>query len=292
MRRVLVIADPHGETQHTIRRAVALAARLDARLDVVGFVYEHLGNLPGDFDDQQLATLRTKLVNQHLSDVDKAVKKAVGERPLRTTVEVHWEKRVGDWVNRSLKQQLYDLVIKGAHRSETLAYTSTDWQLLRGSPAAVLLLAEKRWKKGAHVMAAIDLGTRSRSKMKLNYKVVESAYAMSEALRCRLHVAYAIPFSVVLRDLDMLDKERLRSEGKKRAERFRQSLADRGIEVEKIHVRTGAPEKVLVSQAASLQARLVVLGCVGRKNLAGRVIGNTAEKILRLLKADVMAIKP
>ncbi|MBU2678056.1 MAG: universal stress protein, partial [Gammaproteobacteria bacterium] len=54
----------------------------------------------------------------------------------------------------------------------------------------------------------------------------------------------------------------------------------------------GIPEKVLVSIAARHHARLLVLGCIGRKRLAGRVIGNTAEKILRLLKADILAIKP
>jgi universal stress protein E len=44
--------------------------------------------------------------------------------------------------------------------------------------------------------------------------------------------------------------------------------------------------------AAKKRIGLVVLGCVGRRRLAGRVIGNTAEQILRLLKADVLAIKP
>jgi universal stress protein E len=44
--------------------------------------------------------------------------------------------------------------------------------------------------------------------------------------------------------------------------------------------------------AAENKAGLVVLGTVGRKKLVGRVLGNTAEQILRLLKADVLAIKP
>jgi universal stress protein E len=115
---------------------------------------------------------------------------------------------------------------------------------------------------------------------------------MSAALGCQLHVGYAVPFSAVLRDLDILNVSDLRREGERRAEEFRRSLSQRGITVDGFHVVTGQPEKALVSLAAKKRIGLVVLGCVGRRRLAGRVIGNTAEQILRLLKADVLALKP
>ncbi|MBT8089023.1 MAG: universal stress protein, partial [Gammaproteobacteria bacterium] len=143
-----------------------------------------------------------------------------------------------------------------------------------------------------HVMAAVDLGTRIRSKKKLNFAIVEHAHRMATALGSELHVAYAVPLSVIMRDLEILDKFKLRDQGRQRAEQFRASLSKRGIEIDGMHVGVGIPEKVLVSIAAKQHARLMVLGCIGRKRLAGRVIGNTAEKILRLLKADILAIKP
>ncbi|MBT8143255.1 MAG: universal stress protein [Gammaproteobacteria bacterium] len=292
MRQILVIADPPGQTQHTIRRAVKLARRLGARLEIVGFVYEHIGNLPGELSDNQLEKLRRKLVHNHRLDVRDAVKKAVGENNLKTTVTVHWEKRVSDWVIARQKEKTYDAIMKGAHRSESALYTPTDWQLMRGCNTPVLLFAEKRWKRGTHVMAAVDLGTKTRSKSRLNLEVVRHARMMADALRCELHVGYAIPFSPVLRDLDVIDKAEVRLQGKQKADQFRASLARHDIAIDGMHVATGAPEKVLVSMAAKNNARLVVLGCVGRKRLAGRVIGNTAEKILRLLKADILAIAP
>lgn len=292
MKRILVVADLPGQTQHTIRRAVKLAERLGARLDIVGFVYEHLANLPTALNDKQIEALKKKLVRKHRDALRQATDKAIGSRKVRARIEVLWEKRVGDWINNKLKEQPYDLVMKGAHRTETAIYTPTDWQVLRGSNTPVLLFAEKRWKRGTHVMAAVDLGTKARGKMQLNYKVVEQARTLAQALRCELHVGYAVPFSVVLRDLDVIDKSAIQEEGKRRAEKFRASLAKRGIEIDGIHVATGAPGKVLVSLAAKNHARMVVLGCVGRKRLSGRIIGNTAEKILRLLKADVLAVKP
>ena len=57
-------------------------------------------------------------------------------------------------------------------------------------------------------------------------------------------------------------------------------------------MKAGEPEKVIPSTAASVKAAVVVLGVVGRKGLSGRIIGNTAEKILSLLRCDVLALKP
>jgi hypothetical protein len=46
MKHFLVIADRPREDQRIIGRAVELATRVGAKLTVVGFVYEHIGNLP------------------------------------------------------------------------------------------------------------------------------------------------------------------------------------------------------------------------------------------------------
>jgi universal stress protein E len=44
--------------------------------------------------------------------------------------------------------------------------------------------------------------------------------------------------------------------------------------------------------AARQKAGLVVIGTIGRKGLKAKVLGNTAKKILSLLKSDVLALKP
>jgi universal stress protein E len=292
MKHFLVIADRLGEEQRIIGRAVALASRIRAKITIVGFVYEHVGNLPAALSPGDRARLQEKLVERHRAEIRQALAAVTARRTIKTAVDVFWEKRVADRVNRIAAERRCDLVMKSAHRSETLMYTPTDWQLLRGCPAPVLLVADRRWSKSKHVLAAVDLGTSVRSKKVLNYEIVEQAAAMSTALTCQLHLGYAVPFSAVLRDLDILNVSALRREGVRRAEQFRRSLSQRGITVDGLHVATGQPEKALIGLAAKNRIGLIVLGCVGRRRLAGRVIGNTAEQILRLLKADVLAIKP
>jgi universal stress protein E len=292
MKHFLIIADRPGEEQRIIGRAVELASRVRAKLTVVGFVYEHVGNLPVALSRSDRIRLQETLIERHRAEIRQALAAVTAGRTITAAVDVFWEKRVADRVNLIAAERRCDLVMKSARRSETLMYTPTDWQLLRGCPAPVLLVADRRWRKSTHVLAAVDLGTSVRSKQALNYDIVEQAAAMSAALGCQLHVGYAVPFSAVLRDLDILNVSALRREGHRRAEEFRGSLSQRGITVDGLHVVTGQPEKALVSLAAKKRIGLVVLGCVGRRRLAGRVIGNTAEQILHLLKADVLAIKP
>jgi universal stress protein E len=291
MKHFLAIADRPREDRRIIGRAVELASRVGGKLTVVGFVYEHIGNLPAALSPGDRARLQEKLIERHRAEIRQALAAVTAGRTFKAAGDVFWEKRVADRINRIAAERRCDLV-KSAHRCETLMYTPTDWQLLRGCPAPVLLVADRRWRKSTHVLAAVDLGTSVRSKQALNYEIVEQAAAMSNALSCQLHVGYAVPFSVALRDLDIVNIASLRREGVRRAEQFRRSLSQRGITIDGLHVVTGQPEKALVSLAAKKRVGLVVLGCVGRRRLAGRVIGNTAEQILRLLRADVLAIKP
>ena len=293
MKRILVIADPPGGDQKVLDRAVALARSTGGKLTIVGFVYEHIANLPLHTDGVSEDKLREKLLATHRRQIADKLAAARGTGPrVSATIAVHWEKRVAEWVVQKTIDEPVDLVIKGAHRSETMTYTPTDWQLLRGCRCPVMLVAAKRWKKSENVLAAVDLGTRRAAKKALNRKVVAQAAALADALGTKLVICYAVPFSRVLRDLDIVDEKAVKREAGKRLADFCDGLAKEGIAVNESLLVTGAPEKALVNAAAKSRAGLVVLGTVGRKRLAGKVIGNTAEQILRLTRADVLAIRP
>ena len=58
------------------------------------------------------------------------------------------------------------------------------------------------------------------------------------------------------------------------------------------HCKRGPVERVIASRAAKVGAQIVVMGTIGRKGVKGALLGNTAEKVLRHLKTDVLALKP
>ena len=54
----------------------------------------------------------------------------------------------------------------------------------------------------------------------------------------------------------------------------------------------GAPEKVIPAFVVSEGIDIVVMGTVARAGIAGMLIGNTAERILRKLPCSVLTVKP
>ena len=57
-------------------------------------------------------------------------------------------------------------------------------------------------------------------------------------------------------------------------------------------IKRGPVDKVISSDAARVRAQLVVMGTIGRKGIRARLIGNTAEAVLRHLRTDVLTLKP
>ncbi len=56
------------------------------------------------------------------------------------------------------------------------------------------------------------------------------------------------------------------------------------------HVRRGSAADIIPDVAKELEADLVIVGNIGRGGLSGITIGNTAEKILNNIPADVLVI--
>jgi universal stress protein E len=54
----------------------------------------------------------------------------------------------------------------------------------------------------------------------------------------------------------------------------------------------GEPGSVIAEFAEAKKIDLIVMGTVGRTGLAGFIMGNTAETILRAVRCSVIAVKP
>ncbi|MFA5938204.1 MAG: universal stress protein [Sinimarinibacterium sp.] len=284
MRHILVIADRDTQPAHALKRAVALAGAADCRISLIGFTHERLGAVDADSAQQ----LEDALLRQR----ERQLRALAAAHGARIETQAVWEKHLAPWISAQVVGLGADLAIKTGHRSESWHYTPTDWQLIRDCPVPVLIVPERPWRKRGSVLAAVDLGTRLASKRALNLKVVRSAREFADRLGSPLHLAYAVPFSQALRDLGAVEPRTLVAAARAQGKTFEAQLAAAGIGIDGLHIKAGIPEKVLASVAADVQAQTVVLGCMGRKATAGKLIGNTAERILRYVRTDVLALKP
>jgi universal stress protein E len=289
MAKLLIIADMGRQCAAT-PRGLELAARLGLGVDVVAFTYAPLGGL--NVTAAEKTTLRKRLLDEREKTVQARIDKyrREGQKVSLTTV---WEKDLHRWVNKHCAGDGYVAVVKTGNRSESLVHTSLDWQLLRECPAPVLIVAEKRWHRARPVLATLDLGSSVATKRKLNRRVLETAKKLAGALGVELEIIAAIEVPVLLADLDLVDPAAYAREAQAAMQpRIAELAKALDIPVGDFRCKRGPVERVIASQAAKVGAQIVVMGTVGRSGVKARLLGNTAEKVLRHLKTDVLAIKP
>ncbi len=289
MPSVLIVADRAGEKPVALPRGLALAERMGWAADVVAFCYESLGSI---HDRSQRIEARQSIHDRRQAEVTAEIERL---RPTGVAVEctVAWEKDVHLWVDIRCARKPYAAVVKTGHRTESFAYTPTDWHLLREAAAPVLIVAEDQWWPTRTIVAAVDLHTRSRVKRALNASVIETAQRYAEAGNCPTHLVYVIHVPHVLTELGLIDGE---AHARKVAEDMHpitDKLCDEHrIPRENLHIHEGVVEEVIADEAERLLAQLVVMGTVGRHGVGAKVLGNLAERVLTGLRTDVLALKP
>jgi len=291
MSSVLIIADREGERQVALERGMELARKMGYAVQVVGFCYEPL-SAQGITEPGQQAKARKRLLSHRRAEVEARIRKLKppGVRVRATAV---WQQDIHLWLNRRCARQAHAAVVKTGHRTESFLYTSTDWRLLRECPAPVLICAEKKWRSTKPIVAAIDVGDRSRVKQRLDQEVIATAKHYAEALGCPLYLVHALYISPVLTELDLVDEytqvRKIEEELKPHILRLSRR---HGIPVKQFRMKHGPADKVITSEAARLKAQLLVMGTVGRKGVKAALLGNTAEAVLSRLRTDVLALKP
>lgn len=289
MGRILVIADRKDPCVAT-SRGLALAAALGCSVEVVAFAYVSLKRL-GIPRDQQAEVKRSMLDRRELAlreQIDRQTPTGV-----RVGLRVVWMKDIAPWIVRRTESRAYDYVIKTAHHSASVSYTSTDWQLLRESVAPVLIVAGRRWDRKRPLLVALDLATRSKAKRALNRTVLGHARTLADALGVSLSCISAVEVPDLLADLDVLDPadftRRMKSDMQPHVRELSEAFS---LPSRAFRCRRGATADVIAREAARLDAQLVVMGTVGRRGLRAKLLGNTAESVLQSLATDVLAIRP
>lgn len=289
MEKILVVADLEDNCYAT-PRGLELAGKLGIDVDVVAFAYAPLKSLRVKPAMQE--TIKKRLLAERKKQV-KALIDKYRKRGQKVELLVEWEKDIARWISRRCAGGKYLGVIKTGNRSESLVHTSTDWQLLRECPKPVLLVAEKKWHRTRPVLVTLDLSTKVASKRALNRKLLGVARDLARALDVEMEIITAIEIPTLLSDLDLVDPIAFVNDATAAMQpQIRKLAAEFDLPASAFHCKRGPVEKVITSRAAAVRAQIVVLGTVARKGVKARLLGNTAERVLRHMRTDVLAIKP
>lgn len=297
---ILVIGEVCADDEPlALRKAVKLAQQQPIAIHFLSVVYCESDSHESLLDEQtqesikqELGSIQQRLISQKQNEIKLLLASEVPPT-VEVSYEVVWSADLFETVRNVCEQRQVDLIIKTGHRSESLIHVPTDFHLLHFSHVPVLIRRIKKWASKPVVLAKIEFAPANEQKMALNNKILRAAVMFARLRGADLHACHIIPCSKVLMDLDFMQEEYLVD---KFCNKYRDKMIEYGkefgIEPGKLHVRAGPPAKAVTTIANNIKADLVVNGAQKEPSRIGHFFGSTNEKLLSILRTDVMTIKP
>jgi nucleotide-binding universal stress UspA family protein len=295
--KILVYARSAGPDDPALLRAAELAQAHGARVELVDVVEELPAYVilltPPTWDLAQL------VVADRRASLHRAAG-ALRNHGLEAAVNVlRGDPAIA--ITRHVLTGGHDLVLKTARpesAEQRLPFGTLAKRLLRICPCPVWIVQPRPSVRLARIVAAVDLDEEDHQKSNLNRQILETAAALAQQEDARLHVLHAwevfgetllrnriSPEKIAQYAIDCETAARLR------LERFLNQF-DSPLRSMKPDLVKGDPEEAINRFVRRHDSDLVVIGTICRTGIAGQLIGNTAEKVLRQINCSVLAVKP
>lgn len=196
----------------------------------------------------------------------------------------------------------HDLLLR-SHARDAVAsrprpFGTVDMELLRKCPCPVFLVRHGGGGPHPRIVAAVNASTEETSERALNVKIVEMGLRIAELeggvpmlLQAWVPFAERMVRSHSSDDAFAAYVENVRQRTAGDLRLLAQSFGGRLSGAQTVH-RRGEAETVIPEFVVAQGIDLVVMGTVARGGIAGLLIGNTAERVLRQLPCSVLAVKP
>jgi nucleotide-binding universal stress UspA family protein len=299
MERILVFAPAEDQRGRAVWLAAALARRSGASLTLVRVLEENAGWTGGE-DASAAEKLRDLVIEGESRELERLGDsiRASAREPLRVETEVHWgvpwEVVIG-----LVEQRRFDLVVKparGLSHSGRVFFGATALHLFRRCPCPVWVVGDDGHLP-KRILLAIDpsLDTTRRS---MASKLLHWGEWIREAAQAEVEVvsAWVAPGADALKaELDPAELDRYVRDACERAEHGLQSILDEHADstcIKRTNLLAGSARDVVPTYADDQEFDLVVVGTLGRTGIAGELLGETAELILRGVRCSVLAVAP
>lgn len=225
------------------------------------------------------------------AEVEAAIERGVSARRL-IRVGQAWEE-----ISKVACEEKCDLILIGT-RSRDLAsvilFGSNAQKMIRYAPCPVWVVKPQEVREIREIAVATDLSDSC-------IPVLHAGVAVARALNARLFVVHSL-------ELDQLPYLKIAGLADEAISGVQQKLHDeataklhshlnltdhrtlqQGVRIE---VLSGSPDRAISTFIEKSEVDLLVLGTHGRRGLAGVLLGNTAERMLPVVHASVLVVKP
>jgi universal stress protein E len=280
--RLFVIIDPTAEHQVALVKAFLIAKLGDCHIHASLCIHKSLDEA-GEYSSRKDFKRRTLAEAENwLETLMQPCR--VGDVPY--TTEVIWNSK---WVESSLraaKKSGCDLMIKSSfHHSKARRFFSktSDYYLMQHCASPILFTDQGQDWKSDRILACLDLESDAPQLAWLNELIMRDARAFAEIVGMDLYIACAY--------IDGIDSEQLalKSHGGK-VSREQQLGEFYDVDPARVLLRQGGIVNTLQTICNEIDPSIVVMGTLARRGIKGKLIGNTAEKLLDILDADMLTV--
>lgn len=294
-RQILVVVSPEMKQTPALRRAVALARKTGARLELCLFDYHRGIAAVGVLQPQVMELAKTAFIAERERWL-REVALELSESGLQISANFVWGEPIVDHIVERVLRGQYDLVVKdmaeGSNRLSTL-----DRALVRLCPVPLLMVLNGHEGQHPCVLAAVDPKHDTQDHDSLNQRIVRAALALAYQCDGVVHLGHSYAGLPLLSTVDGwtsgAEFTRLYDMLRNTQQESFTALADSlGVPKERRHSLSGEPFSEMPALARQIGASTLVVGSSYRQGLNRWLIGSTAADILDSAQCDVMVVKP
>jgi len=295
--RILVYAPLEDEGFLALNQAASIARRDNATLTVLRVLEDGFRWRSWTSSRDERADL-CRFLEQSQRELLDAQVAPLREEGLRVRVEVRWGTPWLEVVHCVLRES-YDLVVKtaeGVARTRGLFFGSTAMHLIRKCPCPVWIVGGPLEQTHPRVLAAIE-PTDDETRLGLARTILSVSTSMAgEDGELHAVSVWRAAGETLLRNRippeQLLDEvNSARDEAREVLDRILLSAGD-PVRPDRVHLLKGHARDILPEFIDTHPFDLVVIGSLGRVGIAGLLIGETAETLIRSLRCSVLVVKP
>ena len=299
--RLLVVVDPTAESQPAVDRAVWLAPRLDAPIELFICDYDQVLLTEEGLDADAIGRAKHRFLDRDFRKL-RELAREIANQGIEVTYDVRWHHPLDEGLILKVMESRPALVLKDTHYHSLLKrsiFSNTDWNLIRGCPVPLQLVKARALSAAPKILAAVDPLHTHDKPADLDCAILGIADDLSQRTGGSLHVFHAFdPAPAVAAAADSMMTpistpvsvitDALETRHRKA---FSGLLETCSIDDTTTHFHQGVPQELLVRLTDQLDIDLVVMGAVSRSALKRVFVGSTAERVLDKLPCDVLVIK-
>ena len=250
MTNILIVIDPEESNYTALERIkeIPATADVDYKVDL------YFNAAPVTARRANLNSLRESIAaNQAAVDKLVAPYKDMGYRITTSVIQIH---RLYEDIIKSARDYKADFVFKSVRQHAPLKrmfYTSTDWNLIRMCPTALLLVRDLGTVRGKPVIGAVNIDDEDPEHQELNRIVLAQANALAEVLGAKVHLIYAYGPAVVMSDgADPMAYQIVKDKHDAEFKKAKALASANNVLASNTKLREGTPETKLLSTEKKL----------------------------------------